>query len=114
MRDVNEAITRLNARLVLAGAIGDALDAAAGDGFAPPWVHVYREQVEAIREAAEAVEQATNALARGVGGIAPDGDSHAHAGAAGQPRGTHVPPAGTSSRPGQPACVQTPLSAAHE
>jgi len=49
------AVDVLNDRLVMAHAIGESLDAAAGETV-PPWVYVFREQVEAIRSAAEAVE----------------------------------------------------------
>jgi hypothetical protein len=62
------AMDALNVRLVAADAIGQAMDAAAGDN-PPAWVHVYRAQVETIREAAEALE----CLLRGDGGCAPHG-----------------------------------------
>lgn len=55
MSAVLQAIDHLNARLVAAGAIGEALDLAGGED-APPWVYVFRDQVEAIRVACEAVE----------------------------------------------------------
>lgn len=50
-----DAIDGLNDRLVAADSIGEALDLAGGEE-PPPWVRVYRDQVEAIRVAAEAVE----------------------------------------------------------
>ena len=53
-----EAVNALNDRLIMAHAIGESLEAAAGE-TAPPWVYVFREQVEAIREAAEVVETLT-------------------------------------------------------
>ena len=56
------AVDTLNDRLLMAHAIGESLDAAAGEA-SPPWVYVFREQVESIRAAAEAVEL----VARGVG-----------------------------------------------
>jgi hypothetical protein len=62
MSDLSLAVDALNHRLVLADAIGDAMDAASGNN-APPWVYVFREQVEAIRQAAEVVE---TLIARGV------------------------------------------------
>jgi hypothetical protein len=69
---INEALVELNARLVLADAIGEALDLAAGDQPAP-WVHVYRLQVESIREASEALEELVYGLLRGDGGCGPHG-----------------------------------------
>ncbi|MDO8450013.1 MAG: hypothetical protein Q7T10_14540 [Rhodoferax sp.] len=59
MSAITEAINALNRRLVHADAIGEAFALAGGES-APVWVHVYREQVEAIREAAEAVEVLLN------------------------------------------------------
>lgn len=50
-----QAVHVLNDRLVMADCIGQALDIA-GENDAPPWVYVYRQQVEAIREAAEVLE----------------------------------------------------------
>ena len=55
MSAIGEAVNALNDRLILAHAIGESLDAAGGE-TAPPWVLVFREQIEAIRQAAEAVE----------------------------------------------------------
>jgi hypothetical protein len=55
MSALKAAVNVLNDRLVMAHAIGESLDAAAGE-VAPPWVYVFREQVESIRQAAEAVE----------------------------------------------------------
>jgi hypothetical protein len=49
------AVEALNERLLMAYAIGEAFDQAGGES-PPPWVFVYREQVEAIRQAAERVE----------------------------------------------------------
>jgi len=49
------AVGTLNDRLVSADAICGALDAAGGEN-PPPWVYVFRDQVEAIRVAAEALE----------------------------------------------------------
>lgn len=49
------AVGALNDRLVAADAICGALDAAGGEN-PPPWVYVFRDQVEAIRVAAEALE----------------------------------------------------------
>ena len=49
------AVDALNDRLLMAHAIGESLEAAAGE-TAPAWVYVFREQVESIRAAAEAVE----------------------------------------------------------
>src|SRR5665647_2530346 len=63
------ALDVLNDRLTAAGSIGEALEVAGGDVL-PPWVSVYRDQVEAIREASEALET----LLRGDGGCAPHGD----------------------------------------
>ncbi len=60
MLTVTEALTGLNYRIDLADSIGQALDLAAGEA-APPWVWVFREQVQAIRDAAEALELAMNA-----------------------------------------------------
>ena len=50
-----DAVHALDARLIAADCIGQALDLAGGEE-PPPWVHVFRGQIEAIREAAEAVE----------------------------------------------------------
>ena len=50
-----QAVDSLNGRLLMADCIGQAFDIA-GENDAPPWVYVYRQQVEAIREAAEALE----------------------------------------------------------
>ena len=52
---VQLAINYLNDRLVNADSIGCALDMAAG-GNPPPWVEMYRSQLEGIREASEALE----------------------------------------------------------
>jgi hypothetical protein len=46
----------------MADCIGESLEAAGGEA-SPPWVFVFREQVEAIRQAAEAVE---SLISRGV------------------------------------------------
>jgi len=62
MSAIGEAVNALNDRLILAHAIGETFDAAAGE-TAPPWVFVFREQIEAIRQAAEAVEML---ISRGV------------------------------------------------
>lgn len=56
MSALHEAVNALNDRVILAQAIGESFEAAAGDNCPPPWVHVYRCQLEAIRAAAEAVE----------------------------------------------------------
>ncbi len=55
MSALREAVNALNDRLLMAHAIGESLEAAAGE-TAPPWVYVFREQVESIRAAAEVVE----------------------------------------------------------
>ena len=55
MSAISDAVNALNDRLIMAHAIGESLEAAAGE-TAPPWVYVFREQVEAIRQAAEVVE----------------------------------------------------------
>ncbi len=67
MSALSLAVDALNARLVAAEAIGDALELAGGD-TSPPWVYVYQTQIEGIREAAEVLET----LTRGIGGVAPD------------------------------------------
>ncbi|MBZ4209555.1 MAG: hypothetical protein D4R79_08845 [Comamonadaceae bacterium] len=59
MSALQAAVNTLNDRLILAHAIGESLDSAGGEA-APPWVFVFREQVEAIRQAAEAVETLTS------------------------------------------------------
>lgn len=51
-----EAVDALSECVVLAEAIGDSFEAVAGESSPPPWVYVYRCQLEAIRAAAEAVE----------------------------------------------------------
>ena len=61
------AVDVLNDRLIAADAIAKALDLA-GDGDPPPWVYVFRDQIEGINTAAERVES----LVRGIGGVAPD------------------------------------------
>jgi hypothetical protein len=61
-------VDTLNARLVAAGAIGEALELSGGES-APAWVYVYQIQIEAIRVASEALE---TLITRGIGGIAPD------------------------------------------
>lgn len=61
------AVDVLNDRLLAADAIAKALDLA-GDGDPPPWVYVFRDQIEGINTAAETVES----LIRGIGGVAPD------------------------------------------
>lgn len=55
MSAVLQAVDALNDRLVIAGSIGEAFDLAGGED-APPWVYVYRQQIEAIRGASEALE----------------------------------------------------------
>ena len=55
MRAVLALVDALNERLVGADCIGQALDIA-GENDAPPWVYMYRQQIEAIRGAAEALE----------------------------------------------------------
>ncbi len=62
MSALRQAVNTLNERLVLAHAIGESFDAAGGE-TAPPWVLVFREQIEAIGQAAEAVE---TLISRGV------------------------------------------------
>jgi hypothetical protein len=52
---VGAAVDALNDRLIAADSIAKALDLA-GDGDPPPWVDVFRDQVEGIRAAAEALE----------------------------------------------------------
>jgi hypothetical protein len=59
MSALSAAVNALNDRLVMAHAISESLDAAGGEA-APPWVYVFREQVEAIRAAAEDVEILVN------------------------------------------------------
>lgn len=49
------AVDVLNERLVSADAIAKALDLA-GDGDPPPWVFVFRDQIEGISTAAEVLE----------------------------------------------------------
>ncbi|WP_293604674.1 hypothetical protein [Polaromonas sp. UBA4122] len=66
MSAIFEAVNLLNRRLVLADTIGQSLDEAGGEN-APPWVHVFRDQVESIREASEALET----LLSGYGGTPP-------------------------------------------
>lgn len=61
------AVDDLNDCLMVAQAIGDALDLAAGEA-APAWVQVYRAQIAAINDAADRLET----LVRGIGGVAPD------------------------------------------
>ena len=55
MREILSAVDQLNERLVVADCIGQALDIS-GEGDAPPWVYVYRNQIEAISQASEALE----------------------------------------------------------
>ena len=55
MSETLQAVNQLNARLIAAERIGQALDLAGGEA-APAWVDVYRGQIEAIREAAEMLE----------------------------------------------------------
>lgn len=50
-----EAVNTLNDRLDSAESVAKALDAAGGDQ-PPPWVYVFRDQIEAISKAAEALE----------------------------------------------------------
>jgi hypothetical protein len=55
MSQVLQAVDALNVRLILAEAIAGSMDALGGDN-PPPWVYVFREQIEAIRGASEALE----------------------------------------------------------
>ena len=55
MTQVLQALNALNERLVMADCIGQALDIA-GENDAPPWVYVYRQQVQAISDAAQVLE----------------------------------------------------------
>jgi hypothetical protein len=52
------AVDLLNERLVLASAIVGALEAAAPQDNPPPWIYVFRQQIEAIELAADEVESA--------------------------------------------------------
>ncbi len=52
-----QAVGVLNDRLVLAEAIGQAFGLAAPEDSPPPWVFVYREQIEAINQAAQTLEE---------------------------------------------------------
>ena len=56
---MRRACADLANRVLLADSIGQALEAAAGEN-APPWVYVFRDQIEAIREASELVECLAN------------------------------------------------------
>jgi len=55
MSPVLQAVDWLNARIIAAESIGQALDLAGGE-TSPAWVVVYRDQIEAISQAAEALE----------------------------------------------------------
>jgi hypothetical protein len=55
MSELLKAIDNLAQCVVMADCIGQAFDAACGDN-PPPWIYVYREQIEAIREASDQVE----------------------------------------------------------
>ncbi len=61
MNHVFAAVDKLTDCIVQADTIGQALEAASGEN-SPPWVYVYRQQVEAIRAASETLE----CLLRGV------------------------------------------------
>lgn len=61
MSAVLEAADKLAAQVLTAETIGEALAAAGGES-PPPWVFVYREQIEAIRAASDRLE----CLLRGV------------------------------------------------
>ena len=50
------AVDVLNDRLVLAASIVGALEAAAPDDNPPPWVYVFRQQIDALQLAADTVE----------------------------------------------------------
>lgn len=50
------AVDFLNERLVLASSIVGALEAAAPADNPPPWVYVFRQQIEAIELAADEIE----------------------------------------------------------
>lgn len=91
MNPVTSAINVLNDRLVLAEAIGQAMEAAADQDNPPPWVYVYREQVRAISEASEVLET----LLRGDGGYAPHGGTDDDASGS-IPRATQMPSPGAS------------------
>jgi len=56
MRALLSAVDTLNDRLVLASAIVGALEAAAPPDNPPPWVVVFRQQVEALELAADEIE----------------------------------------------------------
>jgi hypothetical protein len=62
MSELVKAVADLAQRVLTAECIGQAFDAACGDN-PPPWVYVYREQIEAIREASEQVECLVNRCA---------------------------------------------------
>ncbi|MEY4737041.1 MAG: hypothetical protein RL302_1360 [Pseudomonadota bacterium] len=55
MREILDAVDRLNDRLIAADCIGQAFDLAGG-ATPPAWVQVFQTQIEAIREAAEVLE----------------------------------------------------------
>lgn len=95
MTAIFEAVNLLNRRLVLADTIGQSLDEAGGEN-APPWVHVFRDQVESIREASEALEM----LLSGYGGI-PHGSE-----AQQRPKHTSANPAGLAPDVGQAVKTQ--------
>jgi hypothetical protein len=59
MSPIRQAVNALNDRLVMADCIGQALDIA-GENDAPPWVYVYRQQIQSIQEAAEVLENLLN------------------------------------------------------
>ena len=52
---LSAAVNAINDRLVAADSIAKALDLA-GDGDPPPWVDVFRDQIEGIRVACESLE----------------------------------------------------------
>lgn len=56
MTELLKAIEAMSETVCLAEAIGDAFESISGEACPPPWVYVYRRQLEAIRAASEAVE----------------------------------------------------------
>ncbi len=52
---ISAAMDAMNDRLIAADSIAKALDLA-GDGDPPPWVDVFRDQIEGIRAACECLE----------------------------------------------------------
>ena len=103
MTAIFEAVNLLNRRLVLADTIGQSLDEAGGEN-APPWVHVFRDQVESIREASEALEM----LLSGYGGT-PHGSE-----ASQRPKHTSANPAGLAPDVGPAAKTQPNATTRHE